>query len=257
METLINPLAGDEPASVLVVEDDQNTRETLVEGLRLYGHEVHAAGDCAGARRILRNQALDAVLLDVGLPDDSGFALLREIRVTEPHQWIRPDLPVLMVSGRATEAERIRGFDLGCDDYVVKPYSFSELRGRLSAALRRAGAATTELQRIGDMFIDHRARVVRVAGEVVPLTPKEWGLLVALAADPTRVFAREQLLRTVWSYRSAGSTRTLDAHACRLRAKLAGGSRQFVVNIWGVGYRLIDPGAAGIVSARDRDEAPA
>lgn len=257
MESPVHQSSGAELADILVVEDDQHTRDTLVEGLRLYGHTVHAACDCATARRLLRRESPDAVLLDVELPDESGFTLLREIRLADPGQDARPDLPVLMLSGHASEADRVRGFELGCDDYVVKPYSFSELRGRLAAALRRAGAATTELQRVGDMTIDHRARVVRVAGEDVSITQKEWGLLTALAADPTRVFTREQLLKTVWNYRSAGSTRTLDAHACRLRSKLARGSRRFVVNVWGVGYRLVDPAVMSATAGTRRDEVSA
>lgn len=248
MNSLIHSQAGEEPTTILVVEDDQQTRDTLVEGLRLYGHQVVAAADCASARRALRREPLDAVLLDVGLPDESGFSLLREIRVKQSDAGVRSDVPVLMLSGHGGENDRVRGFELGCDDYVVKPYSFNELRGRLSAALRRVGAATSELQRIGDLVIDHRAHTVHVAGEEVSLTQKEWGLLIALSADPTRVFSREHLLRTVWDYRSAGSTRTLDAHACRLRAKLMRGDRRYVINVWGVGYRLTDARRPGAVA---------
>lgn len=248
MNQLSHTQPGDEPTSILVVEDDEHTRDTLVEGLRLYGHTVVAAGDCAAARRALRREPLDAVLLDVGLPDESGFTLLREIRVTQPDSGVRHDVPVLMLSGHGSEDDRIRGFELGCDDYVVKPYSFNELRGRLSAALRRVGAATSEFQRIGDLVIDHRAHTAHIAGEEVSLTQKEWGLLIALSSDPTRVFTREELLRTVWGYRSAGSTRTLDAHACRLRAKLMRGERRYVINVWGVGYRLIDPRRPAVVA---------
>ncbi|MBI5310092.1 MAG: response regulator transcription factor [Actinobacteria bacterium] len=241
MQNLSHTQTSGEPVSILVVEDDETTRDTLVEGLRLYGYNVIAAGDCSTARRALSREPLDAILLDVELPDESGFALLREIRTRQPDEGTRPDVPILMLSGHGREEDRVRGFELGCDDYVVKPYSFNELRGRLTASLRRVGAATGELQRIGDLVIDHRAHTAHVAGEEVSLTQKEWGLLIALAADPTRVFTRQQLLRTVWGYRSAGSTRTLDAHACRLRAKLSRGNRRFLVNVWGVGYRLVDP----------------
>ncbi|MBK5230428.1 MAG: response regulator transcription factor [Thermoleophilia bacterium] len=230
-------------ARLLVVEDDDATRDALVEGLRLYGNEVSAAADCSAARRVLRKQQLDAVLLDVNLPDDSGYDLLREIRMAPPDtDGVSPDVAVLMLSGRGDEPDRVRGFDLGCDDYVIKPYSFSELRGRLAAVLRRSrDVHTHERQWIGELMIDHRERRVELAGKPVSLTGKEWGLLTALASDATRVFTREQLLRTVWGYRSNGSTRTLDAHACRLRSKLSHGSRRYVINMWGIGYRLHDP----------------
>lgn len=235
---------------LLVVEDDAATRDALAEGLRLYGHEVCVAADCASARRLLRKQRLDAVLLDVNLPDESGYDLLREIRTARPADAeLSPDVAVLMLSGRGDEIDRVRGFELGCDDYIVKPYSFSELRGRLEAVLRRSrNLQMRERQHIGELVIDHRERRVELAGRPVPLTAKEWSLLTALASDATRVFTREQLLRTVWGYRASGSTRTLDAHACRLRSKLARGSRHYVVNVWGIGYRLHDPAPSAVPS---------
>jgi DNA-binding response OmpR family regulator len=150
----------------------------------------------------------------------------------------------MMVSGRADEVDRIRGFELGCDDYVVKPFSFGELRGRVAALLRRGAGAQREFERIGTLAIDRCARAAYVEDRYVPLTAKEYALLVTLAEEPERVFTREELLRTVWGYRTAGSTRTLDAHACRLRMKLSGGSERFVINLWGVGYRLTDRAGA-------------
>lgn len=229
-------------ARILLVEDDELTRDTLAEGLRLYGYRVSVAGSCEAARGLFRRQRFDAILLDVNLPDDSGFELLCEIRVAPAGRGaLSPGVPVLMLSGRGGEADRVRGFELGCDDYVVKPYSFSELRGRLAAQLRRAlPAGGSELQQIGELEIDYRGRAVFLAGGPVGLTTKEWSLLTALASDPLRVFTRDQLLQSVWGYRTAGSTRTLDAHACRLRAKLSAGTCRYVINLWGVGYRLVD-----------------
>lgn len=235
--------APERTACLLVVEDHDLTRETLTKGLRLYGHRVFAASTCEEARRMLRRQHFDAILLDVNLPDSSGYDLLRAVRGDSVNSNVsRPDLPVMMVSGDGGESDRVRGFELGCDDYLVKPYSFGELRGRLAAVLRRAGeAAPRDLQHVGELVIDHHARRVQLAGVPVQLTAKEWGLLAALASDSTRLFTREQLLHAVWGYRSGGATRTLDAHACRLRRKLSHGSREYVVNVWGVGYRLCDP----------------
>lgn len=231
-------------ARILVVDDDEPTRDTLTEGLRLYGFRVSAAGSCDAARRLMRRQRFDALLLDVNLPDDSGFELLREIRMAPSGRGVlSPVVPVLLISGRGGETDRIRGFELGCDDYVVKPYSFTELRGRLAALLRRAQPAGggREVQQVGELEIDYRGRAVHLAGEPVGLTTKEWSLLAALASDPLRVFTRDQLLQSVWGYRAGGTTRTLDAHACRLRAKLSAGTQRYVINLWGVGYRLVDP----------------
>lgn len=235
--------APERAVCLLVVEDHDSTRETLTEGLRLYGHRVFAASTCDEARRLLRKQHFDAVLLDVNLPDASGYELLRAVRGDSVRSSLsRPDLPVLMVSGDGGEGDRVRGFELGCDDYLVKPYSFGELRGRLAAVLRRVGESTPrDLQYLDELVIDHHERRVELAGLPVRLTAKEWGLLAALASDATRLFTREQLLHAVWGFHSGGATRTLDAHACRLRRKLAHGSREYVVNVWGVGYRLCDP----------------
>lgn len=231
-------------ARILLVEDDEPARDTLAEGLRLYGFRVSAAGNCDAARRLMRRRRFDAVLLDVNLPDDSGFELLREIRSAPAGRGaLSSAVPVVMISGRGGEADRIRGFELGCDDYVVKPYSFTELRGRLAALLRRAQPESggREVQQVGELEIDYRGRAVHLAGEPVGLTTKEWSLLEALASDPLRVFTRDQLLQSVWGYRTGGSTRTLDAHACRLRSKLSAGNQRYVINLWGVGYRLTDP----------------
>jgi DNA-binding response OmpR family regulator len=232
-------------ARILIVEDDEATRSSLADGLKLDGHTVAIADDVAAARRQLRKSSVDIMLLDVNLPDQSGYDLLREIRAGKVGGDDAParHLPVMMLSGRATEIDRVRGFELGCDDYVTKPYSFGELRGRMRAVLRRArGCDDVDVTQIRTLTIDRRARTVRVDGQLVSLTVKEYSLLLALAEDPERVFTREQLLRSVWGFRSAGSTRTLDAHACRLRAKLGIGREHYVVNLWGVGYRLLDHG---------------
>lgn len=234
--------APPQAACLMIVEDHDATRETLADGLRLYGHEVFAAADCSTAFRMMSKQRFDAILLDVNLPDGSGYDLLRHVRAASSKTGgARPDMAVLMLSGSGEESDRVRGFELGCDDYLVKPYSFSELRGRLAAVLRRSGdAQLRERQYVGELMIDHRSRRVELEGDPIALTAKEWGLLTALASDATRLFTREQLLQAVWGYRSDGATRTLDAHACRLRQKLSRGSRNYVINSWGVGYRLYD-----------------
>jgi DNA-binding response OmpR family regulator len=156
---------------------------------------------------------------------------------------IDSDLPLLVLSGRATELERLRGFASGADDYMIKPFSYPELHARVGALLRRnrrrPGAGRL---RIGSLELDPLSRQVWLGGDPVALSKKEFALLRALAIEPTRVFAREELLRSVWGFRSFGATRTLDSHACRLRRKLNARGARFVVNVWGVGYRLVDGG---------------
>lgn len=228
---------------ILVVDDDQSIRSQLQDGLALDGYGVEGAEDVQTALRALRRTTFDLILLDVNLPEQSGYDLLRALRGSELQLAAGSDrnLPVLMLSGRSAELDRVRGFEFGCDDFVVKPFSFSELRGRIAALLRRAnGRRNADHLTVGSLEVDCVARAVTVGGRAVRLTVKEYALLLALADEPERVFTREELLETVWGYRNAESTRTLDAHACRLRSKLAVGRESFVINLWGVGYRLTD-----------------
>ena len=135
----------------------------------------------------------------------------------------------------------MRGFERGADDYVVKPFVYVELRYRIEAVLRRSRARMVRgMLRVGTLEIDPVARVATVRGRKLTLAAKEFALLRTLASAPTRVFTKEELLREVWGFRSFGSTRTLDSHACRLRQKLRIQGDQFLVNVWGVGYRLVD-----------------
>src|SRR5947209_14364833 len=186
----------------------------------------------------------DLAVIDLGLPDRDGLDLMHEIRTADRvGARIDPDLPMLVLTGRGTEVARLRGFERGCDDYVVKPFGYAELRARIRALLRRTdrrpGAGRL---RIGPLEVDPLARLVWLDGVEVMLSKKEFGLLRALASDPTRVFTREELLRGVWGFRSIGATRTLDSHASRLRKKLNATGAQFVVNAWGAGYRLAENG---------------
>lgn len=231
---------------LLVVDDDDAVRLRLVDAFELDGYAATGAEDLASARRELQSGEWDLLLLDVNLPDGAGYELLRELRAGTLRSAERSlaGLPVVMVSGRGAEHDRIRGFECGCDDYVTKPYSFGELRGRVAAVLRRGQPLETNAPLdLGELVIDPRSREVKLARRRIGLTQKEYSLLTTLAADPERVFERDVLLRNIWGYTGAGSSRTLDAHACRLRAKLSGGRRSYVLNTWGVGYRLIAPDA--------------
>jgi DNA-binding response OmpR family regulator len=146
-----------------------------------------------------------------------------------------------MLSGSGGDLDRIRGFERGLDDYVVKPFAYPELRLRIAAVLRRSQVRLQRgLLRVGELEIDPVGRSTRLRGRRVELAAKEFALLRTLASAPTRVFTKDELLRDVWGFRARGSTRTLDSHACRLRAKLRADGDHFVVNVWGVGYRLVD-----------------
>lgn len=235
---------GADPARLLVVDDDDAVRERLTEAFELDGYHAQGAEDLATATRALTYGRYDLVLLDVNLPDGPGYDLLRDMRAgrVRPSERTLAGLPVVMVSGRSGEFDRIRGFECGCDDYVTKPYSFGELRGRVAAVLRRQRSEPADdVLTLGELVIDPNTRHVTLAGREIDLTHKEYALLLALAVEPERVFERERLLRDLWGYRN-GSSRTLDAHACRLRAKLSGGRRNYVLNSWGVGYRLLAHG---------------
>jgi DNA-binding response OmpR family regulator len=182
------------------------------------------------------------VVLDLGLPDRDGLELVDRIRGTDPRTGrIDPELPLLVLSGRAAELDRLRGFERGVDDYLVKPFSYAELRVRIEALLRRTRVRPQKGRlRAGTLELDPISRQVWVQGQRVSLSNKEFALLRTLAAEPTRVFTREELLRSVWGFTEPARTRTLDSHASRLRQKLGLCGDSYVVNVWGVGYRLAD-----------------
>jgi DNA-binding response OmpR family regulator len=166
---------------------------------------------------------------------------------------IDPNLPMIVLSGRGEEVDRVRGFDRGADDYLSKPYSYPELRARLRAVLRRAqGRRASGHIRIGGLVVDPRAREVHLHGQRLALSHKEFSLLRILATDPTRVFSKGDLVRTVWGQQTLGASRTLDSHACRLRRKLGVRGERFVINVWGYGYRLLDVSEVALEDAAPR-----
>jgi len=228
-------------ATVVVCEDDPPTLDLLCDHLHADRFEALAAPSAADALRLCHYNDPDLLLLDIRLPDASGLDVLREIRASAGATGrFDPVLPVIVLSGRSTDVDRVRGFSDGADDYVVKPFHYQEVAARIRAVLRRRDGRREGPRRIGDLFIDPSRRKVRVADREVALANKEFTLLRALAADPHRVFTKEELLRDVWGFRSMGRTRTLDSHASRLRRKLDPEAGRFVVNCWGVGYRLLD-----------------
>ena len=229
--------------SLLIVEDDEATLSFLAENLSADGFAVAAAtGAAEGVRQIeVRHPAL--VLLDLGLDGGNGLELLDRVRSADGMaSRIDPEVPVVVLTGRGGDADRLRGFERGADDYLVKPVLYGELLARVRAVLRRsAGRAAHGRLRVGDLIVDPRTRTVRMGDRPVHLSAKEFSLLQALAEQPDRVVSKNELLRDVWGYVAIGRTRTVDAHACRLRKKLAAGSaRPWVVNVRGVGYKLCD-----------------
>src|SRR3954462_8358042 len=228
--------------SVLVVEDDAATAAFLADNLRADGFVVWS---CSGAAEALRAPELrqpDLLLLDLGLESGSGLDVLDRVRSADAaSSRVDPDMPVILLTGRAAEVDRVRGFARGADDYLCKPFSYPELVARVAAVLRRsAGRRMRGVVRVGELTVDPSTRAVRLGGRSVRLSAKEFALLHALAVEPARVLSKAELLRDVWGYASIGTTRTVDAHVCRLRKKLAGGSRPYLANVRGVGYRLLE-----------------
>jgi DNA-binding response OmpR family regulator len=221
---------------VLLVEDDHTIASPLLRGLEREGFAVVHAECGADARTAMRRATPDVVLLDLGLPDIDGFDLCRELRATS-------DVPIIVVTARGEEVDRVVGLELGADDYVVKPFGFRELVARIRAVRRRAnGRAGAHPANLGDLVVDRRTRRATVEGRAVTLTPKEFDLLALLADDPGAVCSRQQILDEVWDPHWYGPTKTLDVHVASLRRKL--GHPELIETVRGVGYRLSVPEVA-------------
>lgn len=222
--------------SVLIVDDEPMVREVVAAYLSRDGFDVTEVGDGGSAIEHLDREHIDLIVLDVMLPETDGFSVLSAVRD-------RADIPVILLTARGDEADRVLGLELGADDYVVKPFSPRELAARVRAVVKRS--ATTppvgsrlEFDRIS---IDPATREVRVAGRFVELTPKEFDLLVFLAASPRQVFSRSQILEHVWGSNSDWQDpSTVTVHIRRLRQKVedSAQSPKRIVTVWGVGYRF-------------------
>jgi two-component system, OmpR family, phosphate regulon response regulator PhoB len=221
--------------TVLVVDDEPIVREVVVGYLQREGFRTLEAADGNRAKEILESDPPSIVLLDVMLPGTDGLELCRWIRS-------RSKLPVIMVTARGEEADRIVGLELGADDYVTKPFSPRELAARVRTVLRRSEPAGAENERLSfnGLVLDSGTREVLRSGEQVRLTAKEFDLLWFMASHPRRVFSRDDLMRRVWGYAAALDTGTLTVHVRRLREKLeADPSRpQLLETVWGIGYRF-------------------
>jgi two-component system, OmpR family, KDP operon response regulator KdpE len=217
---------------VLLVDDDATLRQTLGIGLRAAGHEVLVAGDGRTALQAAREDRPDIIVLDLGLPDLSGFDVLRRVRA-----W--STVPVVVLSARAESAEKVEALDLGADDYVTKPFGMEELLARVRAAARRAGSDVPVLT-TGDLVIDLPARRVSRRGEVVRLTPTEWGLLEMLVRTPGRLVSQQDLLHEVWGPAYGRETNYLRVYVGGLRKKLEDdpSAPRHLITEPGMGYRF-------------------
>ena len=222
----------DVTVKVLIVEDEDSIADPLAEGLRREGYEVARA---ATGGEALAAAPADVVLLDLRLPDVDGYAVCRALRE-------RSDVPIIMVTARGEEVDRVVGLELGADDYVVKPFGLRELVARIRAVTRRTGGspAVGSALRVGPLTVDLRARRASLDGTELALTAKEFDLLAALAREPGAVVSRHQLLERVWETSWYGPTKTIDVHVASLRRKL--GDPGWIETVRGIGFRL-RPGA--------------
>ena len=226
-------------AHILLVEDEEQLGKLVREQFLGAGHSVTLVTDGPAALRVLETNAADLVILDWMLPGLDGLEVCRRIRA-------RGITPILMLTARAEEVDRVLGLEVGADDYLTKPFGMRELLARARALLRRVslmneragGEQALAVLEVGELRVDVDGRAAWLGGVPLDLTPKEWDLLHVLAAHPGRAYSREYLLQCIWGVEYDGFDRTVDTHIVRLRRKL-GSFGERVVTVWGVGYKLL------------------
>ncbi|MDQ0203264.1 response regulator transcription factor [Pectinatus haikarae] len=221
--------------NMLIAEDNEQIAVVLGEYAKQEGFNVFFAADGEAASAVFAKEKLDIILLDIMMPKKDGFAVCREIRQTS-------NVPVIMITARGEDFERIMGLDIGADDYIVKPFSPAEVMARVRAVLRRMDTASGQknILKYDNLQIDLDSYTVTVTGKDISLTKKEIELLWLLASNYGKVFSRDNLLDSIWGYDYFGDTRTVDSHIKRLRAKLNAGSiyGKMIKTVWGVGYKF-------------------
>ncbi|WP_309294769.1 response regulator transcription factor [Desulfotruncus alcoholivorax] len=220
---------------ILIVDDEERIREIIREYSSLEGYAIDEASDGIEALRFFKQHEYALVILDVMMPRMDGWSVCKEIRKTS-------QVPVIMLTARGEEYDKLFGFELGVDDYIVKPFSPKELLARMKAIIRRSSTAGESNQNkdsisFEGLVIEYNSRNVYVDGNPVNLTPKEYELLSFFTQNPNMVFSREQLLNSVWGYDFTGDNRTVDTHVKMLRESLAD-YRKFIVTVWGIGYKF-------------------
>lgn len=220
---------------LLLIDDEPTLVETVQTKLRKEGYTVFTAGTAEDGMRLFRQVKPDLLLLDVMLPNRSGFDLCRAIRRDS-------NVPIIFLTARASEADRVAGLELGGDDYVVKPFDLAELAARVKAVLRRStGESPPEVVEIGNLRIDPRTHEATREGAPVPLSPKEFALLYFLARNRGQVFSRDALLDRVWGHDAFVSSRTIDVHVRWIRERIEADPSKpaFLVTVRGVGYKFV------------------
>jgi DNA-binding response OmpR family regulator len=231
-------------ARILVAEDNQDLAELVLMHLRDAGYAAERAGDGRAALRRLTAESFDLLILDLMLPELDGLELCRRLRTRHDY------LPILMLTAKSTELDRVVGLEIGADDYVTKPFSIRELLARVKALLRRAEAmreapaeTNSAVLYVDQLEIDPARREVRLDGNEIRLTGREFDLLLHFARHPGRVYSRSQLLDMVWGYGHDGYEHTVNSHINRLRAKIERTPAQprYILTVWGVGYKFAEP----------------
>lgn len=224
--------------TVLIVDDEHDMRKLIEMMLNNSDIETFTASNGTEAYDVIVRENIDLVLLDVMMPHEDGFVVCQSIRAMS-------NVPIIFLTARDANEDKVKGLTLGGDDYIVKPFTHDELVARIYAVLRRSGANITELQQkyviFGPIKIDEIARKVSVDGKSIPLTLKEFELLHLFMKNPGNAYTREQLLERIWDIDYVGGTRTVDTHIKTLRIKLGKDAAAHIQTVWGVGYRF-DPG---------------
>jgi DNA-binding response OmpR family regulator len=218
--------------SVLVVDDDLHLRELVRVLLSHEGFQVEEAGDGLEALAILARRKIDFVVIDIMMPNMDGWDLCGQVRG-------QSDVPILMLTARGETSQKLKGFHVGADDYLVKPFEPLELMARVRALLKRYRIATSERVQVGELVIDRKTFEISASGESLTLPLKEFELLFKLAGAPGRTYSRDQLIEDIWGYDFSGNDRTLDVHINRLRERFPEDRHSFRIRtIRGLGYRL-------------------
>ncbi|HTX90399.1 MAG TPA: response regulator transcription factor [Anaerolineales bacterium] len=219
-------------SKILIVDDDPNIRELSSVFLKDAGHEIYLAGDGTEALAMLDTLKVDLFVIDIMMPKMDGWELCQELRRAY-------DLPILMLTARGETSQKLKGFQLGTDDYLVKPFEPLEMVARVAALLKRYRITVSQTVQVGELILDHKTFEITDAGQKLTLPLKEFELLFKLASYPGRTFSREQLIEDIWGYDFHGNDRTLDVHINRLRERFPEAAHSFkITTIRGLGYRL-------------------